>query len=72
VKAADYLRLNYSHPDIACCERFREALPQAIAESQAGLYADPVIAFFERAGTERGQAIIEKIRSRQPILSAAD
>jgi aspartate/methionine/tyrosine aminotransferase len=72
VKAADYLRLNYSHPDIACFERFREALPKAIAEAQAGLYAEPVIAFFERAGTERGRAIIEQIRSRQPVLSAAD
>jgi hypothetical protein len=72
VKAADYLRLNYSHPDIACFERFRAALPQAIAEAQAGLYADAVIAFFARAGTERGRAIIEKIKSRQPVLSAAD
>ena len=72
VKAADYLRLNYSHPDIACFERFREALPKAIAEAQAGLYAEAVIAFFERAGTERGKAIIDTIRSRQPVLSIAD
>jgi aspartate/methionine/tyrosine aminotransferase len=72
VKAADYLRLNYSHPDIACVEQFRVALPKAIAEAQAGLYAEPVIAFFERAGTERGRAIIDTIRSRQPVLSAAD
>ena len=72
VKAADYLRLNYSHPDIACFERFREALPKAIAEAQAGRYAEAVIGFFERAGTERGKAIIDKIRSRQPLLSAAD
>jgi aspartate/methionine/tyrosine aminotransferase len=72
VKAADYLRLNYSHPDIACCERFRDALPRAIAEAQAGLYAEPVIDFFARSGTERGKAIIDKIRSRQPLLSAAD
>jgi aspartate/methionine/tyrosine aminotransferase len=72
VKAADYLRLNYSHPDIACFERFREALPNAIAEAQAGLYADAVIGFFARSGTARGRAIIDKIRSRQPLLSAAD
>jgi aspartate/methionine/tyrosine aminotransferase len=72
VKAADYLRLNYSHPNIACFEQFREALPKAIAEAQAGLYAEAVIGFFERAGTERGKAIIDKIRSRQPLLSAAD
>jgi len=72
VKAADYLRLNYSHPDIACFERFREALPKAIAEAQAGLYAEAVIDFFARAGTQRGQAIINPIRSRQPALSVAD
>jgi len=72
VKAADYLRLNYSHPDIACFERFREALPKAIEEAQAGLYAEAVIEFFDRAGTARGKAIIDKIRSRQPLLSAAD
>jgi aspartate/methionine/tyrosine aminotransferase len=72
VKAADYLRLNYSHPDIACFERFREALPNAIAEARAGLYAEAVIDFFARAGTGRGQAIIDTIRSRQPALSAAD
>ena len=72
VKAADYLRLNYSHPDIACFERFREALPNAIAEVQAGLYAEPVIEFFERAGTERGKTIIDTIRSRQPLMSVAD
>jgi aspartate/methionine/tyrosine aminotransferase len=72
VKAADYLRLNYSHPDIACFERFRDALPKAIAEAQAGLYAEPGLDFFARAGTARGQAIIDTIRARQPVLSVAD
>ena len=72
VKAADYLRLNYSHPDIACFERFREALPKAIAEARAGLYAEAVVEFFARSGTARGKAIIDKIRSRRPVLSAAD
>jgi aspartate/methionine/tyrosine aminotransferase len=72
VKAADYLRLNYSHPDIACFERFREALPKAIEEAQAGLYAEAVTGFFDRAGTARGKAIIDKVSSRQPLLSAAD
>jgi aspartate/methionine/tyrosine aminotransferase len=72
VKAADYLRLNYSHPDSACFERFREALPRAIAEAQAGLYAEAVIDFFTRSGTPRGRAIIDTIRSRQPALSVAD
>jgi aspartate/methionine/tyrosine aminotransferase len=72
VKAADYLRLNYSHPDIACFERFREALPRAIAEARAGLYAEAVVDFFARAGTERGKTIIDTIRARQPMLSVAD
>ena len=71
VKAADYLRLD-SHPDIACFERFREALPKAIEEAQAGLDADAVIGFFARSGTERGKAIIDKIRSLQPLVTAAD
>ena len=62
VKAADYLRLNYSHPDIACFERFREALPKAIAEAQAGLYAEAVIAFFER-GRGRSAARPSSTRS---------
>ena len=62
--AASYLRLNYSHPDIACFEKFRDALPKAIKDAQSGVYANDVIRFFERAGTERGKAIIEAIVSR--------
>ncbi len=72
VKPADYLRLNYSWPDIACFEQFREALPRAIEESRRGDYADAVIAFFERAGTERGNRIIEAIRSRAVPRAAAE
>ena len=67
-----YLRLNYSHPDIACFERFREALPNAIAEARAGLYAEAVIEFFARSGTEHGKAIIATISSRQPMVSTGD
>ena len=73
VKAADYVRLNYSHPDIACLETFRAALPKAIAEAREGRYADAVVAFFERSGTRRGRTIIESIRSRgRPVAAAAE
>ncbi len=65
VKAADYLRLNYSHPDIACFETFRTALPKAIAEAQAGLYVEAVAQFFEKAGTARGRVIIEQLAKRR-------
>jgi aspartate/methionine/tyrosine aminotransferase len=65
VKCADYVRLNYSHPDIACFEQFRVALPRAIAEAQEGRYAADVDAFFARSGTERGRAIRERIASRR-------
>ncbi|MFB2552632.1 pyridoxal phosphate-dependent aminotransferase [Ensifer soli] len=75
VKAADYLRLNYSHPDIACFEAFRKALPLAIAEAQAGDYIEPVAAFFEKIGTARGRQIIEKLKARRAtpaVLDAAE
>lgn len=75
IGAANYLRLNYSHPDIACFERFRQALPLAIAEAQSGLYVEAVAEFFEKAGTARGRAIIDSLapRRRQRIeLSAAE
>ncbi|MFV9502999.1 MAG: pyridoxal phosphate-dependent aminotransferase [Oscillochloridaceae bacterium umkhey_bin13] len=69
VGAADYIRLNYSWPDLACFEAFREALPKAIQEAQEGRYADAVRAFFERSGTARGRAIIERIEARAAALS---
>ncbi len=64
VKAADYIRLNYSDSEEACMETFRAALPKAIAEAREGAYADAVVAFFEKSGTERGRGIVEKIRAR--------
>lgn len=64
VKPADYLRLNYSWPDASCVEAFRQALPAAIAEARNGDYAEPVIAFFEKVGTERGRKIVAQIRKR--------
>jgi aspartate/methionine/tyrosine aminotransferase len=57
VGCADYVRLNYSHPDLACFETFREALPKAVAESKAGDYIKGVDAFFARVDTVRGNKI---------------
>ncbi|MBN7774272.1 pyridoxal phosphate-dependent aminotransferase [Clostridium aminobutyricum] len=62
--AVEYIRLNYSHPDIECFELFREALPKAIADAKQGIYRQAVIDFFERVGTERGKRIIEQIKNR--------
>ena len=71
VGCADYLRLNYSSPDIACFKQFRKALPLAIAESQAGRYAAAVDAFFARADTDRGRRIRARIAKRKPLKVAA-
>lgn len=62
--ATEYIRLNYSYPDVACVEQFRKALPAAIAEAKTGQYAEGVIAFYESIGSDRGNAIIEIIKSR--------
>jgi aspartate/methionine/tyrosine aminotransferase len=72
IKAADYLRLNYSWPEIACFEAFRSALPKAIEEARNGDYADAVVAFFEKAGTQRGRGIIDRIRNRTAKVEAAE
>lgn len=62
--ATEYIRLNYSHPDIACFEQFRTALPEAIEEAKSGRYADGVIAFYEGIGSTRGREIIDLIKAR--------
>ena len=62
--ATEYMRLNFSQPEIRAFERLREALPEAIAEARSGLYRDKIIAFFERTDTERGRTIIERLRKR--------
>ena len=59
----EYIRLNYSHPDIKCFELFREALPKAIADAKTGMYREAVIKFFEKVGSERGKRIIERIKN---------
>ena len=58
----EYIRLNYSHPDIRCFELFREALPKAIADAKTGMYRQGVIDFFEKIGSERGKDIIKRIK----------
>ncbi|MBC8037442.1 MAG: hypothetical protein H7X89_09515, partial [Rhizobiales bacterium] len=64
VGCADYLRLNYSSPDLACFEQFRVALPKAIEEAKEGRYASAVDAFFAKAGTERGAVIRKRLAPR--------
>ena len=68
VKCADYVRLNYSHPDLACFEQFRVALPRAIAEARDGRYAAAIDAFFARAGTARGRIVRERLAARRPTV----
>lgn len=61
--ATEYIRLNYSHPDIACFEDFRKALPEAIEEAKSGLYADGVVKFFEDIGSSRSEKIITAVKN---------
>ncbi|MEZ5087056.1 MAG: pyridoxal phosphate-dependent aminotransferase [Tessaracoccus sp.] len=62
--ATEYIRLNYSHPDIKCFETFRDALPKAIEEAKSGMYKQGVISFYEGIGSTRGAEIIEIIKAR--------
>ena len=71
VKCPDYLRLNYSSPDLGCFEQFRKALPLAIKEAQEGRYIAAVDAFFARADTERGRGIRAKLAPRLRKAAAA-
>lgn len=61
VGATEFVRVNFSQPDPRAFERFRAALPEAIAEAKSGAYRDAVVAFFERTDTDRGRAIVEKL-----------
>lgn len=63
VGAVEYIRLNYSHPDIKCFELFREALPKAIADAKTGMYRQAVIDFFKKNDTSRGREIIKKLEN---------
>ncbi len=72
VGCADYIRLNYSSPDMACFVQFRKALPKAIAEAKEGRYAAAVDAFFARVGTARGDVIRKRLGLRNgPAISIA-
>lgn len=65
IGAWEYTRLNLSRPDIWAYERLRDALPKAIAEAEKGVYAQPVIRFFEQLPLNlRGKKIISKIKQR--------
>jgi aspartate/methionine/tyrosine aminotransferase len=70
VKCADYLRLNYSSPDLACFETFRKALPLAIKEAQEGRYVAAVDAFFAKADTARGNGIRARLAPRLKAVAA--
>lgn len=61
VRATDYIRINFSQPQAWAFERFRDALPEAIAEARSGLYREKVIAFFERSDTARARTIIKRL-----------
>ncbi|MDR1656622.1 MAG: pyridoxal phosphate-dependent aminotransferase [Deltaproteobacteria bacterium] len=63
VGATEYIRLNYSHPDLECFEIFRDALPKAIKDAQTGIYKEGVIKFFEGIGSSRGNSIVKKLQS---------
>lgn len=63
--STEYIRLNFSHPDIACFEQFRIALPLAIEEAKTGKYKDGVIGFYDSVGSDRGSEIANLIKSRK-------
>lgn len=64
VGATDYIRLNYSHPEIDAFEVFREALPKAIEEAKTGQYKQGVIDFYKGVGSDRGKEIIQLLESK--------
>jgi aspartate/methionine/tyrosine aminotransferase len=63
VGATEFIRVNFSQPDLTAFERFRAALPDAIAEAKSGVYRQPVIDFFAAADTDRGRMIVQKLRA---------
>jgi aspartate/methionine/tyrosine aminotransferase len=63
VGATEFIRVNFSQPGPRAFERFREALPDSIAEAKSGIYREAVIAFFAATDTDRGRMIIEKLKA---------
>lgn len=61
VGATDYIRLNFSRPDIWAFEHFRESLKKAISEAKTGVYREDVVRFFERRSNERARRILQNI-----------
>ncbi len=62
--ATEYIRLNYSHPDLNCFEKFREALPLAIQDAKDGKYIEGIKDFYKSIGSDRGKEIIGLLESR--------
>lgn len=67
--ATEFIRLNISHPEIDCFEQFRKALPLAIEEAKTGKYVNGVIDFYKSVESERGEEIINKLKSRDIKIS---
>lgn len=63
VGAVEFIRVNFSQPEIGAFERFREALPESIAEAKSGVYRQAVIDFFAATETGRGRMIVEKLQA---------
>ncbi|MGH2597925.1 MAG: pyridoxal phosphate-dependent aminotransferase [Dehalococcoidia bacterium] len=63
VGATEFIRVNFSQPEIGAFERFRAALPGSIAEAKSGVYREAVIAFFEATDTDRGRMIVDKLKA---------
>jgi aspartate/methionine/tyrosine aminotransferase len=59
--ATEWIRINFSQPDLAAFERFREALPPSIEEARSGVYRQAVIDFFTATDTDRGRMIAAKL-----------
>lgn len=70
VGATEYLRVNFSRPDLWAFEQLRAALPDAIAEAQTGAYLEAVREFFTRRRTERGQRIIAQLEASRGASSS--
>jgi aspartate/methionine/tyrosine aminotransferase len=62
--ATSYLRINFSTPHKKHFSWLKKALPEAIAEAEAGKYKKAVIDFFRSVGTKRAQTIIKEISRR--------
>ena len=60
--AVRYLRLNYSSPNLADFERFREVLPRAIRDARSRRYLPGVEAFYRSQSNPRARTILERLR----------